>query len=74
MLATKVQAESQIDNSAPFEMSVENALKVLSIAGGALFDDILRAKKSILATCKDDQEAIAGVLISNMFSSFLLLI
>ncbi|KAL0904174.1 hypothetical protein M5K25_026249 [Dendrobium thyrsiflorum] len=47
------------DSSAPSEMSVENALKVLGLREGASFDEILRAKSAIVASCKDDQEAIA---------------
>ncbi|KAJ6792074.1 protein CHAPERONE-LIKE PROTEIN OF POR1, chloroplastic [Iris pallida] len=43
------------------EMSLESALKLLGVSEGASFDDILRAKKTILASCKDDQEAIAQV-------------
>jgi len=54
------------DSSAPFEMSVESALKLLGVSDGASFDEILRAKNSIVAICKDDQEAIAQVI--NMFS------
>nr|AFK41795.1 unknown [Lotus japonicus] len=54
-----VQAASRADDSAPFEMSVENALKLLGVSEGASFDDILRAKNAILANCKDDQQAIA---------------
>ncbi|KAF7841318.1 protein CHAPERONE-LIKE PROTEIN OF POR1, chloroplastic [Senna tora] len=54
-------AGSRADDSAPFEMSVENALKLLGVSEGASFDDILRAKNSILANCKDDQESIAQV-------------
>ncbi|XXG71766.1 hypothetical protein AAC387_Pa07g1016 [Persea americana] len=54
-------AASRADDSAPFEMSVENALKLLGVAEGASFDDILRAKNSIVASCKDDQEAVAQV-------------
>ncbi|XVF00848.1 hypothetical protein REPUB_Repub04eG0037300 [Reevesia pubescens] len=52
---------SRADDSAPFEMSVENALKLLGVSESASFDDILRAKNSIVATIKDDQEAIAQV-------------
>ncbi|KAJ4715952.1 protein CHAPERONE-LIKE PROTEIN OF POR1, chloroplastic-like [Melia azedarach] len=55
------RAGSRADDSAPFEMSVENALKLLGVSETASFDDILRAKNSILANCKDDQEAIAQV-------------
>ncbi|CAL2279721.1 unnamed protein product [Prunus armeniaca] len=59
--ATLVQAGSRADDSAPFEMSVENALKLLGVSDGASFDEILRAKNSIVDACKDDQEAIAQV-------------
>ncbi|PON89939.1 Protein CHAPERONE-LIKE PROTEIN OF POR1-like [Trema orientale] len=58
---TLVRAGSRADDSAPFEMSVENALKLLGVSDGASFDDILRAKNSILATCKDDKDAVAQV-------------
>lgn len=61
MTATPVQAGSRADDSAPFEMSVENALKVLGVSDAASFDDILRARNSILAACKDDQETVAQV-------------
>ncbi|KAK9164583.1 hypothetical protein Syun_005485 [Stephania yunnanensis] len=54
-------AGSRADDSAPFEMSLENALKLLGVSEGASFDDILRAKNSILASCKDDEEAVAQV-------------
>ncbi|KAL2323990.1 hypothetical protein Fmac_023048 [Flemingia macrophylla] len=56
-----VQAGSRADDSAPFEMSLENALKLLGVSEGASFDDILRAKNAILANCKDDQDAIKQV-------------
>lgn len=56
-----VQAGSRADDSAPFEMSVENALKLLGVSEGASFDDILRAKNSILASCNGDQDMIAQV-------------
>ncbi|KAJ4967565.1 hypothetical protein NE237_019414 [Protea cynaroides] len=49
------------DSSAPLEMSVENALKLLGVSEGASFDDILRAKNSILASCRDDQDTVAQV-------------
>lgn len=54
-------AGSRADDSAPFEMSVENALKLLGVSEGASFDDILRAKNSIIASSKDDPETIAQV-------------
>ena len=41
---------------------MESALKLLGVPEGASFDDILRAKNSIVKACKDDQEAIAQVL------------
>ncbi|KAH7690040.1 Protein CHAPERONE-LIKE PROTEIN OF POR1-like protein [Dioscorea alata] len=49
------------DSSAPYEMSLENALKLLGVQEGASFDDILRAKNAIAAACKDDPEAVAQV-------------
>ncbi|MCL7049218.1 hypothetical protein MKW94_010829 [Papaver nudicaule] len=52
---------SRADDSAPFEMSVENALKLLGVSEGASFDEILRAKNLILSTCKDDQDTIAQI-------------
>ncbi|KAF8020649.1 hypothetical protein BT93_G1165 [Corymbia citriodora subsp. variegata] len=55
------QAGKRADDSAPFEMSVENALKLLGVPDTASFDEILRAKNSIVASCKDDKEAIAQV-------------
>lgn len=42
-------------------MSVENALKVLGISEGASFEDVVRAKKSILSACKDDPQMISQV-------------
>lgn len=60
--APPVQASSRADDSAPFEMSVENALKLLGVPETASFDEILRAKNSIVAACKDNQEAIAQVI------------
>ncbi|KAG8095869.1 hypothetical protein GUJ93_ZPchr0013g35778 [Zizania palustris] len=56
-------AASRADDSspAPFEMTVESALKLLGVVEGASFDDILRAKSAVLASCKDDQDAVAQV-------------
>ncbi|XP_022948098.1 protein CHAPERONE-LIKE PROTEIN OF POR1, chloroplastic-like [Cucurbita moschata] len=54
-LLLPVQASSRADDSAPSEMSLENALKLLGVSEGASFDEILRAKNSILATCGDDK-------------------
>ncbi|XP_010472074.1 PREDICTED: protein CHAPERONE-LIKE PROTEIN OF POR1, chloroplastic-like [Camelina sativa] len=54
------RASSRADDSPPpFDMSVETALKVLGVSEGASFDEILRAKKSILASRKDDPSAIS---------------
>ncbi|XP_058098315.1 uncharacterized protein LOC131243182 isoform X2 [Magnolia sinica] len=52
---------SRADDSVPSEMSVENALKLLGVREGASFDDILRAKNLILASCEDDPDAVAQV-------------
>ncbi|KAK8965011.1 hypothetical protein KSP40_PGU016350 [Platanthera guangdongensis] len=49
------------DSSAPSDMSVENALELLGVREGASFDEILRAKNAIIASCKDNQDAIAQV-------------
>jgi hypothetical protein len=56
-------AASRADDSspAPFEMTVESALKLLGVTEGASFDEILRAKNAVLASCKDDQDAVAQV-------------
>uniref|UniRef100_A0A0E0CUW6 Uncharacterized protein n=1 Tax=Oryza meridionalis TaxID=40149 RepID=A0A0E0CUW6_9ORYZ len=56
-------AASRADDSspAPFEMTLEGALKLLGVAEGASFDDIMRAKNAVLASCKDDQDAVAQV-------------
>lgn len=53
------RASSRADDSPPFDMSVEAALKVLGVSEGASFDEILRAKKSIIASRKDDPNAIS---------------
>jgi hypothetical protein len=42
-------------------MSLQSALKLLGVSDGASFEEILRAKNSILATCKDNQDAITQV-------------
>ncbi|KAK6946466.1 Protein CHAPERONE-LIKE PROTEIN OF POR1-like [Dillenia turbinata] len=54
-------AGSRADEPAPTGMTVENALKLLGVSENASFDDILSAKNSILATCKDDKDAVAQV-------------
>ncbi|KAM0058924.1 putative protein CHAPERONE-LIKE PROTEIN OF POR1 [Helianthus debilis subsp. tardiflorus] len=60
VLAAGGGSSSAADDSS-FEMSVETALKLLGVSEGASFDDILRAKNSVVASCKDDQESIAQV-------------
>ncbi|EPS71263.1 hypothetical protein M569_03498, partial [Genlisea aurea] len=52
------RAGSRADDSAP-EMSLENALKILGLSEGASFEEIVRAKNSIVASLKDDQRAIS---------------
>lgn len=52
-------------------MSVETALKVLGVSEGASFDEILRAKKSILASRKDDPNAISQVTLASAVIKFL---
>ncbi|CAN0845792.1 Protein CHAPERONE-LIKE PROTEIN OF POR1, chloroplastic [Linum grandiflorum] len=59
--STTARASSRADDPAPYRMSLENALRLLGVPDGASFDDVLRAKNSILASCKDDKEAIAQV-------------
>ncbi|XP_074571502.1 protein CHAPERONE-LIKE PROTEIN OF POR1, chloroplastic [Curcuma longa] len=49
------------DSSAPQEMTVESALKILGVAEGASFDEIVRAKNAVLASSRDDTEAVAQV-------------
>ncbi|KAF7142289.1 hypothetical protein RHSIM_Rhsim05G0053200 [Rhododendron simsii] len=60
-LSPVLLAGSRADDPAPSEMSVENALKLLGVPEGASFEDILRAKKSIVAGCKGDEQIIAQV-------------
>ncbi|WZZ41000.1 hypothetical protein YC2023_037259 [Brassica napus] len=59
--AAPPRASYRADDSPPFDMSVEAALKVLGVSEGASFDEILRAKKSIIASRKDDPNAISQV-------------
>ncbi|KAM3262127.1 hypothetical protein ACQJBY_052676 [Aegilops geniculata] len=63
---TRRLAASRADDSspAPFEMTVEGALKLLGVAEGASFDEILRAKKAVVASCKDDPDAVAQVEVA----------
>ncbi|WOL10785.1 hypothetical protein Cni_G19544 [Canna indica] len=49
------------DSSAPNEMTVESALELLGVAEGASFDEVLRAKNAVIASCRDDVEAAAQV-------------
>ncbi|XP_010526548.1 PREDICTED: protein CHAPERONE-LIKE PROTEIN OF POR1, chloroplastic-like [Tarenaya hassleriana] len=54
-----VRTSSRADDSAPLDMSLETALKVLGVSEGASFEDILRAKNSIIASCNGDPNAVA---------------
>ncbi|XP_042390493.1 uncharacterized protein LOC121981815 isoform X2 [Zingiber officinale] len=49
------------DSSAPQEMTVESALEILGLSEGASFDEIVRAKNAVLASIRDDMEAVAQV-------------
>uniref|UniRef100_A0A0D6QV15 Protein CHAPERONE-LIKE PROTEIN OF POR1, chloroplastic n=1 Tax=Araucaria cunninghamii TaxID=56994 RepID=A0A0D6QV15_ARACU len=57
----QISANSKADDSMPFEMSFENALELLGVAEGATFEEIVRAKNSILDRNRDDQELAAQV-------------
>ncbi|KAJ6797662.1 protein CHAPERONE-LIKE PROTEIN OF POR1, chloroplastic [Iris pallida] len=57
----RASAGSRADDSLPSEMSLENALRLLGLSDGASFDEIVRAKNSIIASCDGDQQAIAQV-------------
>uniref|UniRef100_A0A453A1Z3 Uncharacterized protein n=1 Tax=Aegilops tauschii subsp. strangulata TaxID=200361 RepID=A0A453A1Z3_AEGTS len=46
---------------APFEMTVVAMLKLLGVTEGTSFNWILRAKKAVAASCKDDPDAVAQV-------------
>ncbi|GBG64132.1 hypothetical protein CBR_g40579 [Chara braunii] len=52
----RLQVSAKGDDSVPSEMTLGDALSLLGVAEGASFDEILRAKKSIMATCEGDQE------------------
>ncbi|XP_057496590.1 uncharacterized protein LOC130781402 [Actinidia eriantha] len=69
-LSTALFAGSRADDSAPFEMSVENALKLLGVSEGASFEDILLAKNSIIAAFKGDKEMISQVVLTFGFFQF----
>eukprot|EP00249_Psilotum_nudum_P015615 c25429_g1_i1 orf=392-1369(+) len=52
----QVYANSKADDSLPPGMSMEKALMLLGVAKGASFEDILKAKNSLLARNNEDQE------------------
>lgn len=52
----QVSANSKADDSLPSEMSLENALKILGVAEGASFEEILRAKNAVLSKHTGDQD------------------
>eukprot|EP00250_Pteridium_aquilinum_P002568 c12792_g1_i1 orf=229-1185(-) len=51
-----VSANSKADDSLPSEMSFENALNILGVAEGASFEEILRAKNTVLSKHTEDQD------------------
>ncbi|KAG6508392.1 hypothetical protein ZIOFF_033766 [Zingiber officinale] len=55
------------DSSAPQEMTVESALEILGLSEGASFDEIVRAKNAVLASIRDDMEAVAQVCSPFLF-------
>lgn len=52
----QVLANSKADDPVPSEMSLENALKLLGVAEGASFEEILRAKNAMLGRRSGDQD------------------
>ncbi|RZC66782.1 hypothetical protein C5167_010475 [Papaver somniferum] len=60
-LVVLATAGSSSDDYLPFDMSVENALKILGVNKGSSFDDILNAKNSILASSQNDPEMVEQV-------------
>jgi hypothetical protein len=54
------------DDAAPAGMTSDDAYKILGVASGASFDQILAAKNSILAGCKGDQEKMMEVRASRI--------
>lgn len=52
----QVSANSKADDPVPSEMSLENALKLLGVAEGASFEEILRAKNAMIERHSGDQE------------------
>lgn len=52
----QVSANSKADDSLPSEMSLENALKILGVAEGASFEEILRAKNAVLSKHTGDED------------------
>ncbi|KAJ6825276.1 protein CHAPERONE-LIKE PROTEIN OF POR1, chloroplastic [Iris pallida] len=59
--SVRASSGSRADDSLPFEMSLESALKLLGVSRGASFDEVVRAKNRIIASCDGDQQAIAQV-------------
>eukprot|EP00270_Netrium_digitus_P004075 TRINITY_DN1494_c0_g1_i1.p1 TRINITY_DN1494_c0_g1~~TRINITY_DN1494_c0_g1_i1.p1 ORF type:complete len:347 (-),score=53.05 TRINITY_DN1494_c0_g1_i1:131-1042(-) len=51
----------QADDLPPSEMSLEIALQILGVHEGASFDEILRAKKAVIANSDGDQERLMQV-------------
>lgn len=57
----QVSANSKAEDPLPSEMSLENALQVLGVAEGASFEEILRAKNSLLGKHSGDQDVAVQV-------------
>lgn len=56
-----VAANSKAEEPLPPEMSMENALRILGVAEGASFEEILRAKKSLLGKHSRDSDFASQV-------------
>lgn len=63
-----LQVFAKGDDSMSSEMSVESALKLLGVSEGATFDEILRAKKSLVDSSGGDSEQVRQVPHSSLLS------
>eukprot|EP00271_Cylindrocystis_brebissonii_P010282 TRINITY_DN26432_c0_g1_i1.p1 TRINITY_DN26432_c0_g1~~TRINITY_DN26432_c0_g1_i1.p1 ORF type:complete len:300 (+),score=45.60 TRINITY_DN26432_c0_g1_i1:319-1218(+) len=52
---------TQADDLPPSKMTLESALQLLGVREGATFDEILRAKKTVVDSCGGDQERLIQV-------------
>eukprot|EP00249_Psilotum_nudum_P010533 c22596_g1_i1 orf=385-1356(+) len=60
----QVSANSKADDSLPSAMSLENALQLLGVAEGASFEDILKAKKTLLTSNTENHEFATQVEVA----------